>query len=126
MTIKISLSVGTRYAPWPDGRPVRSDPLPDGRVRHTLEDGRAFTVSEPTYKLDYLSNWVGVEPGTTYSVNIAIAGLSATAGFFEVWNFDIGAVRNYAFRKTLRITDLRTGEIFTGEELEASLASQCS
>lgn len=124
MSIKISLSVGSRYPAWPNGKPVRSDPLPDGRIRHVLEDGRIFTVGEPTYRLDYLSTWIGAAPGETYSVNIAIAGLSYVDGFFEVWNFDIDEVRCYAFRKTVRITHLKTGEVFNGEELEASLVAQ--
>jgi hypothetical protein len=119
---KITVSVGmsSRHS-WPNGKPVALETLPDGRTRHTLEDGRAMTVGVPNYRLDYLSTWVGAEEGETYSVNITIAGLSNVEGFFEVWNFDIGEVRNYSFAKTVCVTHLQTGEVFTGAELEASL-----
>jgi len=80
-----------------------------------------MTVDKPNYRLDYLSTWIGSEAGETYSVDIAISGLSSTPGFYETWNFDIGEVRNYAFGKTVRITHLETGEIFTGEELQKAL-----
>jgi hypothetical protein len=79
--ITISIGLGSRYS-WPNGKPVKSEQLPDGRTRHTLGDGRAMTVGAPNYSLDYLSTWVGVEEGKTYSVNIAIAGLSPVEGFF--------------------------------------------
>jgi hypothetical protein len=111
--------------PWVSGKPVCSETLADGRSRHTLIDGRIMTVSAaPTYCLEYLSTWVGAEEGETYPVNIAIAGLSSVEDFFEVWNFDIGEVRNYWFEKTVRITHLETGETFTGEELAAALRAQ--
>ncbi|MEC4722846.1 hypothetical protein RY831_27170 [Noviherbaspirillum sp. CPCC 100848] len=123
MEIKVSVGVGSRYS-WPNGKPVSSEALPDGRTKHTLENGRIFTVSRPTYVLDYLSTWMGGEPDETYSVQIAIAGLSAMEGFYEVWNFDTGQARNYAFHKTARITHIGTGNVFTGEELEKLLRSQ--
>lgn len=121
--ITMSIGPGSRYS-WPNGKPVSSEVLPDGRTRHALEDGRTITVGVPNYRLDYLSTWIGTEEGETYPVNIAIAGLSNVEGFFEVWNFDIGELRNYSFAKTVRVTHIQTGEIFTGAELEASLMAQ--
>lgn len=121
VSINLSVNEGGRWPSWPNGKPVSSETLSDGRVRHTLEDGRTLTVGEPTYRLDYESTWVGSQPGDTYSVQIAISGPSSVPGFYEVWNFDIGEVRNYAFRKTVRIVHLKTGETFTGEEVRRSL-----
>lgn len=83
-----------------------------------MEDGRLITVSKPTYRLEYLSTWVGTEPGETYPVNIAIVGNSLTEGFFEAWNFDIGEMRNYSFKKTVCIIHLETGGAFTGSEVK--------
>lgn len=124
--LKVTISVGlTQGRAWPNGKPVKSEAMTDGRTRHALEDGRVMTVGSANYCLDYLSTWVSAEEGETYDVRIAIAGLSSVEGFFEAWNFDIGEVRNYAFAKSVRITHLQTGEVFTGTELEASLRSQC-
>ena len=123
LTVKISVGL-THAREWPNGKPVKSEPINNGQMRHTLEDGRVMTVSSPNYCLDYLSTWVGAAPGETYDIRIAIAGVSSVEGFFEVWNFDIGEIRNYAFAKTIRITHLETGEVFTGAELETSLKSQ--
>lgn len=118
--MKISLRLETPYA-WPSGKPVRSETLSNGKHRHLLEDGRAITVSEPNYRLEYLSSWVGAKQNETYDVNIAIIGLSSVEGFFEVWNFDINEARNYSFAKTKRIVHLTTGETFSSAELRGSL-----
>jgi hypothetical protein len=93
-------------------------------VKHTLEDGRSMTVTKPTYRLFYLSTWIGAEPGETYEVNISLAGLSEIQGFYTTWNFDIGERRDYRFDKTVQIVHLVTGEILTGKALEASLVEQ--
>jgi hypothetical protein len=119
--MKISIRVTSRYE-WPNGKPVASAILSDGKIRHVLEDGRAVTVSEPNYRLEYLSTWVGAEQDETYDVNIAIVGLSPVEGFYQTWNFDIGELRNYSFAKTKRIVHLTTGEVFTGVELWDSLS----
>jgi hypothetical protein len=121
--IKISVGLTTNYT-WPNGKPVRSEILSNGKSRHFLEDGRAITLSEPNYRLEYLSSWVGSEPDESYDVNIAIIGLSSIKGFYEAWNFDINEVRNYSFAKTKRIVHLTTGEIFTGAELQESLTKR--
>lgn len=123
VTISVGL-VGGRYS-WPNGKPTESEVLPDGRTRHLLEDGRRFTVAvKPTYAMEYLSTWVGAEPGDTYTVHIAIAGMSAVEGFYEAWNYDISQVRNYAFAKTMQVTDLETGDVLSGPEFERALRSQ--
>ena len=106
---------------WPNGKPVESVQLDGGKTRHLMEDGRLITVSKPTYRLEYLSTWVDAEPDETYPVNIAIVGNSLTGGFFEAWNFDIGEMRNYSFKKTVCIVHLQTGESFTGSEVEEFL-----
>jgi hypothetical protein len=119
--IKFSVGLRARHA-WANGKPVKSEQLSDGKTRHLLEDGRTITVHEPTYRLEYLSTWLGADPDETYDINIAIIGLSLAQGFYEVWNFDIGEARNYSFSKTHRIVDLKTGQEFTGQELRDSLA----
>ena len=121
MEIKITARLAGRYDDFPNGKPVRSEVLDDGRTRHHLENGRTFTVSKPTYRLDYLSTWVGAAPGDTYEVNIALAGPSSIEGFYEAWNFDIGEARNYKLAKTVRLTHLETGQVFSREDLEAAL-----
>lgn len=103
---------------WPNGKPVASEPLPDGRVRYQLESGRLLTVGQPTYRVDYVSTWVGTEPGETYAIRLALIGLSNVDGFYEAWNFDIGEVRNYRFDKTVLVTHLETGETFNTVEFE--------
>lgn len=106
---------------WPNSKPVGSEILSDGRTRFVLEDGRAITVHEPNYRLEYLSSWLGAMPGETYEVNIAILGLSAVNGFYEVWNFDLNEARNYSFAKTKKIVHLGTSEEFTGLEIHEFL-----
>lgn len=123
ITITAELTSGRQ---WPNGKPIHTELLSDGRTKHTLEGGRKLIVSEPTYLMDYQSNWVGAKSGDTYSVKIAISGLSAAAGFFEAWNFDISEVRNYAFSKTVRIKHLTTGDVFTGEELQTALQNNAT
>ena len=118
LDVKITLSAGlSMRRAWPSGKPVSSEALADGWVKHILEDGRSLTVRSPTYRLDYLSTWVGAEAGETYEVNIGLVGLSAVLGFYEVWNFDIGEARNYSFAKTIRLTSLVTGDTYSREEL---------
>lgn len=119
-TVTISINVGVRQR-WPNGRPISSEKLSDGRVRHELEDGRVVTVSEATYRVEYLSTWVGAELGDTYSINLALIGLSSIEGYYETWNFDIGEFRSYKFAKTVRVTHLRTEQTFNTEEFEAGV-----
>lgn len=118
MRFNITISIGSS---WPNGDPISSELLPDGRTRYTMEDGRIVTVGAPNYKLEYQSRFVGAGPEDTYEVRIAIGGLSARKGYFEAWNFDSGKMRNYAFERTARITHLESGEVFTGEELKDAL-----
>ncbi|WP_375577100.1 hypothetical protein [Paracidovorax oryzae] len=114
-TFSVSINTQSR---WPDGKPEKSEPLPDGRIRHHMPDGRKLTVpAEAGYRIDYLSTWVGSEEGETYPVNVTFAGLSAVAGFVEVWNYDIGQMRSYGFHKIVLITDIKTGETHTGADL---------
>src|SRR5262249_39791028 len=91
----------------------------------TLADGRQLTAPiKPVYVMDYLSTWVDAAPNETNPVNIALAGLSSIGeGFYEVWNFDIGEVRNYLFAKTVRVTHIDSGEVYTCEEFERALRS---
>ena len=111
-----------RLAPWPNGKPTYSELLPDGCTRHLLADGREFTVpSKPSYLLDYLANGFVSKSDDTYHANVAFAGLSAVEGFYEVWNFDISEVRQYSFERTVRLTHVETGEVFSPAELEAGL-----
>ena len=117
MSIKISATIGSRHS-WPNGKPVASVPLPDGRVQHTLEDGRQIKVSKATHVLDYESTFVGAEPGETYSINVALSGNTLHGSFYEVWNFDINELRHYAFSKTVRLRNIVTGDEFSGQELE--------
>ncbi len=119
--IKVSC---TEQSTWPTGKPISSETLENGKVKHTLEDGRSMTVSKPTYRLYYLSTWHGAQPGETYEVNIALAGLSSIKGFYTTWNFDIGERRDYRFDKTVQIVHLRTGVMLTGAELEVDLVKQ--
>jgi hypothetical protein len=119
---KITLSL-TAVKMWPNGKPIRSDILNDGKTRHLLEDGRAIIVSEPNYRLEYRSSWVGAEADETYHVSIAIIGPSSIIGFYEVWNFDSNEVRNYSFAKTKRIVHLTTGQVFIGAVLQELLIS---
>lgn len=124
MEVKFSAGITSRHS-WPNGKPTRSEVLEDGRTRHLLEDGRTFTVAkEPQYVLHYLSTWVGAEPDDTYAVKISIAGLSEVAGFFEVWNYDIGQVRSYAFAKTVEVVHIQSGESFSGTDFEEALRSK--
>jgi hypothetical protein len=118
--IKISVGLHNRFS-WPNGTPIKSEVLADGRTVHLLEDGRKITVSQPNYRLEYQSTWIGAEPDETYDVNIAFVGLSLVEGFYEAWNFDMGKLRSYSFTKTHRIVHLVSGEIFTGEELRGLL-----
>jgi len=120
MNIKISATVGSRHS-WPNGKPVASVSLPDGRVQHTLEDGRLITVSKATHVLDYESTFVGAKPGATYSINVALSGNTLDGCFYEVWNFDINELRHYAFSKTVRLRSIATGDEFSGQELEQLL-----
>lgn len=122
-SITVRIGISGDYE-WPNGKPISSIELEDGRVKHTLEDGRAFIVSTPNYRLDYQSTWIGSVQGDTYSVNVAIVGLCEVAGFFTCWNFDIGELRCYAFHKTVRLVHLETGEVLSSLELEASLNEQ--
>ena len=115
--VTVSIGMGSRYD-WPNGKPISSEPLADGRVLHLLEDGRTITVKDPMYRLDYQSSRFGAEPGDTYPVNIALIGLSSVAGFYEVWNFDKQEVRSYSFAKTVRLTDLESDEVYSVDELK--------
>jgi hypothetical protein len=110
---------------WPNGKPTRSELLPDGRTVHTLEDGRQLMVPiKAVYVMHYLPTCVDAAPNETYPVNIALAGLSSIdQGFYEVWNFDIGEVRNYLFARTVRVTHIDTGEVYSREEFERALRS---
>lgn len=104
---------------WPDTSTVRSTQLSDGRIRHELADGRAIVVSEPNYELQY--RFTGMFDSDTFKARIALAGLAERPGCFEAWNFDVNALRIYAFAKTIQLVHLKTGETFTGAELQASL-----
>ncbi len=86
-----------------------------------MEDGRVLTVKEPHYCIDYMSTWVGARPDDTYTINIAIVGLSDVDGFYEAWNFDIGELRSYSFAKTVTATHIATGETFNSEEFQKGL-----
>lgn len=98
---------------FPDGTPQESEVLSDGRVRHRIGDGRTITVAAvPTYRMDYLSNWIGSEPGETYEIPVALLGKSNVTGFFEAWNYDQSKLKSYAFHKTIRLTDIATGKVF--------------
>lgn len=116
--------IGHRHS-WPNGKPVRSEKLPDGQYRHTLDDGRKITVGPlPTYRIDYLSTFVGAAPGETYEINVSLGGLADEAGFYWAWNFDIGdagELRHYRFDKTVKITDLSDGWSTDGETFRKQL-----
>ena len=114
----MQITLGIAGSMWPNGTPINSELLPDGRTAHELEDGRKITVSKPNYRLEYLSTWIGAEADETYPVNIAVLGFSAVEGFYEVWNFDIGQLRSYSFAKTQKLVHLDSGETFTGAELK--------
>lgn len=105
-----------------DGDSVRSELLPDGRTRHWLADGRSCTVGTPGHKLDYHTYLPAQDSeNDTYCTIIGIAGLSEQPGCFDAWNFDYNGLRTYSFRKTARVTDLKTGEVFSGQELREAL-----
>lgn len=117
-TFDVTMTV-TLEPSWPDTTTVNSTHLPDGRIRHELADGRAIVVSEPNYELEY--RLISMFGSDTFKVRIALAGLAERPTCFEAWNFDVNALRTYAFAKTIRIVHLQTGEAFTGAELQASL-----
>lgn len=121
LKIKITVSEGAERR-FPEGKPIRSEELPGGAVRHTMSDGRVLTVHTPTYTLHYLSSWVGVSPGSTYQVPVAISGLSTVDGYYEAWNFELNELRSYSFDKTAKIVHLKTGEEITGAELKRDLS----
>ena len=121
--VTITVGFGGRSG-WPNGKPIKSERLPDGRYCHTLEDGRLMTVGAPSYRIDYLSTWVGSSPGETYEIKAAIGGLTDAPGWYWAWNFDIGELgelRHYRFDKTVRITALADGWAITGEALREQL-----
>ncbi len=105
----------------PPGKPVKSEWMNDGRRRHTLPDGRRFTVGRSRYRLDYLATWAGAQPGETFAVRISIAGLAADPLYFEAWNHDLNELGRYAFHKAACITDVASGESITGEELRVQM-----
>ena len=57
-------------------------------------------------------------------MRVGISGLSSVEGFYEVWNYDINELRCYAFRKTVRVSHMETGEEFSGPDFEAALRAQ--
>ena len=117
-TFDITMKVALGPA-WPDTSTVRSTQISHGRIRHELADGRAIVVSEPNYELEY--RVISMFESDTFKARIALAGLAERPGCFEAWNFDVNALRAYAFAKTVQIVHLQTGESFTGAELQASL-----
>jgi hypothetical protein len=121
----VTVSASVSGSRWSDGKPVESHTLADGRTEHTMADGRTYAVPDRAeYRLEYKSSWAGAAPGDTYEVNITIAGLSDQRGFFEVWNHDIGEVRNYAFHKTVRLTSLKSGKQFSGEDVRTAFGGE--
>ena len=110
---------------WPNGSPVKTHTLPDGRTRNHMQDGRILTVPAfPSHVIEYLSTWIDSEPGETYSINASFSGLSMETGFVEVWNYDIGEVRNYAFHKISSVTCIEDGKIHSGYELSKELGGK--
>lgn len=67
--------------------------------------------------LEYVSTWVGASPGATYTAQVTVVGPSRRDGFFEAWNHEIGALRNYRFDKTVRITILKSGAVLSGDDM---------
>lgn len=120
MAIRFSVRLGS--GPWPNGTPIHSEGLADGRVRHTLEDGSIFTVpAEPTYTLHYQSKRFGAKPGDHYEIPISIAGWCPYAkGFVACWNYAKGARRSYSIDKILRIAS-PDGTTFAADDLRAVL-----
>jgi len=76
--------------------------------------------AEPEYLLAYLSAFIEAEPGDTYDVRVSLIGRSSQPGFVECWNYDIGEVRNYAYAKIVRLTDLDSGEVYDSREIRAA------
>lgn len=120
LTVHLSAALSSP-SKFPNGDPIAVEKLADGASRYTMEDGRLITVSTPNYTLQYESSWVGSTPGEYYEVPIALSGAMPVAGYFEAWNFEINALRHYAFSKTIRVISLTDGESFTGMELYESL-----
>lgn len=92
---------------------LSSETLPDGRIRHQLADRRTLTIPPaPTHRMEYLSTWVDSEPGETYDINIAPIGPCSATGYCEVWNYDSGKVRSYAYDKIVRLVSLVDGQVY--------------
>jgi hypothetical protein len=110
----IFLSVGVVGSTWPNV--VKTEVLPEGRTRHTLDDGVVLTVeADPTYILEYESRFVGAEPGETFEVRVSLTGRSNAEGTFEAWNFDRSTLRNSPLRKLHELRIFRTGHPSPGK-----------
>lgn len=68
--------------------------------------------ADPKYRMEYLSSWMGAEPGDTYAIAVNLVGLSQVVGYCEAWNFDQNNLRSYAFHKIVRLVDLHDGHTF--------------
>lgn len=106
---------------WPDGRPMKSEALADGRTAHSMADGRTLSVpAEALYRFEY----EGRTDGDSYFIDVSIIGLSGEPGYVETWNHGMSKVRSYAFHKILGITNLKSGEVHTGEQLCKQLGGE--
>jgi len=104
----------------PNRKPVSSESLADGKVRHTLEDGRIVVVGDPDreYRLEYLASYVGSFLGETYEVNVLILGPGSSSAHFEAWNCETNETREYLFEYTVGLTHIATGHRFTAQQLK--------
>lgn len=117
-TFETSIGSSSR---WPDGKPLKSEAQPDGRIAHEMPDGRTIRVPpDPLYRLEY----EGRLTGDSFFVDVSFIGLCKEPGYVETWNHKLGQVRSYAFHKILGLTNIETGEVHPAKQLCKQLGGE--
>lgn len=121
--MSVSIKVSSGRSRWPSSVPEKSEPLEDGRVRHTMADGLVLVVpAAHTHTLHYQSTFVGSEPGDYYEIPVAFVGRCPYEdGFIMCWDYDKNQRRSYMLEKILCVIDAEDGYVFSRADLENSL-----